>query len=67
MKTKTETLTEHQAKPKVAILMATYNGAKFICEQIESILKQQDVEVCFYTIYYRFFCVIFLSSKSRGL
>ena len=48
MKIKTETSTEHQTKPKVAILMATYNGAEFIREQIESILNQQDVEVCFY-------------------
>ena len=35
-------------KPVVAILMATYNGAKFIRKQIGSILNQQDVDVCFY-------------------
>ena len=35
-------------KPVVAILMATYNGARFIQEQIDSILNQQGVDVHFY-------------------
>lgn len=32
-------------KPKVAVLMSTYNGEKYIREQIESILSQRGVEV----------------------
>ena len=35
-------------KPLVAIIMATYNGADFIREQIDSILRQRDVDVHFY-------------------
>jgi glycosyltransferase involved in cell wall biosynthesis len=35
-------------KPLVAIIMATYNGADFIREQIDSILKQNNVDVHFY-------------------
>lgn len=31
---------------KVAVLMSTYNGEKYLREQIESILGQQGVEVC---------------------
>lgn len=31
---------------KVLVLMSTYNGEEFICEQIESILNQDGVEVC---------------------
>lgn len=31
--------------PKVNVLMSTYNGEKFIREQIDSILKQKDVDV----------------------
>lgn len=31
--------------PKVAVLMATYNGARWIREQIETILAQKDVEI----------------------
>jgi len=31
--------------PRVAILMASYNGTQYIKQQIESILKQSDVEV----------------------
>ena len=30
---------------KVQILMSTYNGEKYIKEQIESILKQNEVEI----------------------
>ncbi len=30
---------------KVAVLMSTYNGQKYLCEQIESILSQNSVEV----------------------
>lgn len=35
-------------KIKVGILMSTYNGEKFIKEQIKSILEQKDVEVYLY-------------------
>lgn len=31
--------------PKVAVVMSTYNGEKFLSEQIDSILAQEDVEV----------------------
>ena len=34
--------------PKVAIIMSTYNGEKFVGEQIDSILQQKDVEVDVY-------------------
>lgn len=30
---------------KIAVLMATYNGERFVSEQIESILQQKDVDV----------------------
>lgn len=33
---------------KVAVLMSTYNGEKYICTQIESILCQKNVEVTLY-------------------
>ena len=33
---------------KVAILMSTYNGAKYLREQIDSILFQKGVEVTLY-------------------
>jgi rhamnosyltransferase len=39
------TNTEKILKPKVAILMATFNGCLWIEDQIKSILSQQDVEV----------------------
>lgn len=32
-------------KPSVAVLMSTYNGEKYIKEQIDSILSQKDVDV----------------------
>ncbi len=32
-------------RPKVAVLMSTYNGEKYIREQIDSILVQKDVDV----------------------
>ncbi|MED9986797.1 MAG: glycosyltransferase, partial [Streptococcus salivarius] len=31
--------------PKVLVMMATYNGEKYVAEQIESILRQENVEV----------------------
>ncbi|MCI8950923.1 MAG: glycosyltransferase [Lachnospiraceae bacterium] len=34
--------------PKVAVLMSTYNGEKFLKEQIESILNQRNVEIKIY-------------------
>lgn len=33
------------SKPTVSVLMSTYNGAKYIREQIDSILNQKDVNV----------------------
>ena len=36
------------SKPKVAVLMSSYNGEKFIKEQIDSILAQEDVDVTLY-------------------
>ena len=35
-------------KPVVAILMGSYNGARFIQKQIDSILNQKEVDVHFY-------------------
>jgi glycosyltransferase involved in cell wall biosynthesis len=35
-------------KPVIAILMATYNGEKYIKEQIQSILDQKNADVHFY-------------------
>src|SRR5210317_503301 len=35
-------------KPTVAILMATYNGEKYLSQQIDSILNQSEVNVHFY-------------------
>ena len=32
-------------KPKIAVLMSTYNGEKYLKEQIDSILAQKEVEV----------------------
>ena len=34
--------------PKVAVLMATYNGEKYLREQIESVLQQKNVAVSLY-------------------
>lgn len=33
---------------KIAVLMSTYNGEKYVVEQIESILNQQEVDVVLY-------------------
>jgi rhamnosyltransferase len=38
----------NQVSPNVAVLMATYNGEKFLAEQIESILGQESVNVYLY-------------------
>ena len=38
----------HPSAPNVAVLMATYNGEKFLAEQIESILGQASVNVYLY-------------------
>ena len=32
-------------KPTVTVLMSTYNGERFLKEQLDSILQQQDVDV----------------------
>ena len=32
-------------KPKITVLMSTYNGEKYIYEQLQSILHQKDVDV----------------------
>lgn len=34
--------------PKIAILLAAYNGQKYLAEQIESVLNQEDVSVSIY-------------------
>ncbi len=34
--------------PKVAVIMSTYNGEKYIKEQIDSIIAQKDVEIYLY-------------------
>ena len=34
-----------EKKPKVAVIMSIYNGEKYLIEQIDSILKQERVEV----------------------
>ena len=36
---------QNQLVPKVAVLMTTYNGEKFLSQQINSILEQQAVEI----------------------
>ncbi len=38
-------MTECQNNPKVAILLATYNGERWILEQVSSILNQIDVDL----------------------
>lgn len=35
----------HQSDPKIAVLLATYNGADFVVEQTRSILAQEGVNV----------------------
>lgn len=35
-------------KPKVAVLLAAYNGEKYIKEQIESIIKQSNIDLSIY-------------------
>ena len=34
--------------PKIAVLMSTYNGERFLCEQIDSIMRQRNVLVDLY-------------------
>lgn len=36
---------KQQSLPKVLVMMATYNGEKYVAEQIESILVQEHVEI----------------------
>ena len=31
--------------PKVLVIMSTYNGEKFLKEQIDSVLAQKDIDV----------------------
>ena len=33
---------------KVAVLLSAYNGEKFLCEQIDSIMNQQNVDLDLY-------------------
>lgn len=35
-------------QPRVAVLMSTYNGQKYLNEQIDSIIKQMDVQVALF-------------------
>ncbi|HRN29444.1 MAG TPA: glycosyltransferase, partial [Terrimesophilobacter sp.] len=37
--------TKPRQLPRVAVLLATYNGARWLDEQLDSILSQQDVQV----------------------
>jgi rhamnosyltransferase len=43
-----ESQSDEVGLPKIAVLMATYNGAPWLTEQIESILHQLDVDVTLY-------------------
>lgn len=36
------------SEPKVLVLLSTYNGALYLQEQIDSILKQDDIHTCIY-------------------
>ena len=36
---------KNNTKKKIAVLLATYNGEKFLRSQIDSILKQNDVDI----------------------
>ena len=36
---------EHKKKPCCAVFLSTYNGEKYVAQQIDSILNQSDVEV----------------------
>ena len=38
-------MTTEPQQPRVLVMMAAYNGEKYLAEQIESILSQQDVQV----------------------
>lgn len=44
----TEMQIEKTILPKVAVLMATYNGEKFLTQQVDSILRQEGVEILLY-------------------
>ncbi|WCE68580.1 glycosyltransferase (plasmid) [Sulfitobacter faviae] len=39
---------DEKARPRIAVLMATYNGASWLLEQISSILASEDVDVTIY-------------------
>lgn len=39
---------EESKRPSVAVLMSTYNGEKYLREQLDSILSQKDVDVHIY-------------------
>lgn len=39
---------ENQKLPKVCVIMSTYNGEKYLKEQIDSILKQKDIDLSLY-------------------
>ena len=43
-------------KPSVLVMMATYNGEKYVAEQIDSILAQEGVNVTL-LISYAVFCL----------
>ena len=42
-------MTSSVAKPHVLVMMATYNGERYLAEQIDSVLAQDDVEVSLLT------------------
>lgn len=39
---------DNQKKPKIVVLLSTYNGEKYIAQQIDSILNQKNVNVMIY-------------------
>lgn len=39
---------EYKKSPKVCVIMSTYNGEKYLREQIDSILKQKDIDLSLY-------------------
>lgn len=41
-------MTEYQNNPKVAVLLATYNGERWLSEQVDSILNQTSVDIALY-------------------
>lgn len=45
MKQMSDLGTKRENLPRILVMMGTYNGEKYVAQQIESILNQQNVEV----------------------